>query len=130
MSATVKEALDSKDAKVLKSQRGHEKGRVTRYVDRILAILKLNEYNSYDHNSISKIELAQAFKNVEDLHNMYQWHRDEGTDAAKEEEIENEQNEYFVAVENKYHEALKSILKYNQVGEMNHKEYLLKVAKD
>ena len=82
MSATVKEALDSKDAKVLKSQRGHEKGRVTRYVDRILAILKLNESNSYDHNSISKIELGQAeislkeaFKNVEDLHNKYHWYR-------------------------------------------------------
>ena len=78
MSATVKEALDSKDAKVLKSQRGQEKGQVTRCVKRILTILKFDDSNSYDHNSIDKIELEQAeislkeaFKNVKDLHDKY-----------------------------------------------------------
>ena len=137
MSKLTKEALDSTDANFIKKARGVEKGKVTRCVDRILDILKVDEANSYDHKSISKIEigeaeisLKEAFKNVEDLHNKYQWYRDEGTDAAKEEEIVNEQIEYFVTVEDKYNEALKSILKYNQAGEINSKEYLLKVAKE
>ena len=128
MSATVKKALDSKDPKVLKSQRSQEKGRVTRCVNQILEILKLDESNSYDHKSIDKIELEQAeinlkeaFNNVRDLHDEYQWYRDEGTDASKEEEIVNEQIEYFVTVETKYNEAQKSILKYKhtQKGERN-----------
>ena len=136
MSTLVKEALVSTKADVIKEARKNEKGRVTRKVDRILTILKV-ESGSYDHNSISKIELGQAevslkeaFKNVEDLHDRFQCYRAKGADAAKESEIEIEQNDYIVAVEKKYNEGLKSIEKYNIACEMAQKEVLLKEAKE
>ena len=132
MSKLTKEALDSTDADFIKKARGVEKGRVTRCVDQILTVLKLDESNSYDHKSISRIEvgeaeitLKEAFTNVVDLHSRYQVHRAVGTDAAEEEALENGENDYIVAVETKYHEGQKSINNYNQVGEMNHKEYLV-----
>ena len=136
MSALLKEALVSTKADVIKEARKNEKGRVTRKVDRILTILKV-ESGSYDHNSISKIELGQAevslkeaFKNVEDLHDRFQCYRAKGADATKESEIEIDQNDYIVAVENKYNEGLKSIEKYNIACEMGQKEALLKEAKE
>ena len=43
MSDKVKKAIDSSDSKVIKVVRSSEKGRVTRYVDRINAILKLDD---------------------------------------------------------------------------------------
>ena len=117
MSALLKEALVSTKADVIKEARKNEKGRVTRKVDRILTILKV-ESGSYDHNSISKIELGQAevslkeaFKNVEDLHDRFQCYRAKGADAAKEGEIEIEQNDYTLAVEKKYNEGPKLIEK-------------------
>ena len=82
MSSKVKEALNSVDPRIILKARGTEKGRVTRNVDRILAILKIDETKSdYNHESISKIELKEsevslreAFKNVQELHDKNQWH--------------------------------------------------------
>ena len=115
MSTVVKDALVSTNADVIKEVRKSQKGRVTRKVDRILTILKI-ENGSYDHGSISKIELGQAevslkesFKNVEDLHDRFQWYRAKGADAIKESEIEIEQDDYIVAVENKYNEGLSEL---------------------
>ena len=52
MSTAVKDALVSTNADVIKEVRKSQKGRVTRKVDRILTILKI-ENGSYDHDSIS-----------------------------------------------------------------------------
>ena len=75
MSAMMKKAPDSTDADDIKKAWDTEKGRVTRNVDRILKILRVDESGNYDHDSISEIELRQteaslkeAFENVEDLH--------------------------------------------------------------
>ena len=90
MSALLKEALVSTKADVIKEARKNEKSRVTRKVDRILTILKV-ESGSYDHNSISKIELGQAevslkeaFKNVEKYNP--QWF-DQACEISQEEVI-------------------------------------------
>ena len=57
----VKKALESTDISVIERARDMEIGRVTKYVDQIHAILKIDDKNgSYSHESVSKIELCQA----------------------------------------------------------------------
>ena len=96
MSTAVKDALVSTNADVIKDARKSQKGRVTKKVDRILTILKI-ENGSYDHN-FSKIELGQvevslkeSFKNVEDLHDRFQWYR------AKDMVIKYCSNFYYIS---------------------------------
>ena len=115
----VTEALASKDDKIIKQVRGTEKGRVTRFVDQILRILQISEGISYDLEKISKIEvketelsLREALKNVQQLHDGYQWYRSEGKDATEEESIEIDQNDYIMKIEDKYRKALALIEKY------------------
>ena len=138
MSSKVKEALNSVDPRIILKARGTEKGRVTRNVDRILAILKIDETKSdYNHESISKIELKEtevslreAFKNVQELHDRYQWHRVDGATDVEEAKIEEEQNAYIVQIEDKFHTGLKALEKYNLACEISQKESPIKTAKE
>ena len=138
MSSKVKEALNSVDPKIILKARGTEKGRVTRNVDRILAILKIDEAKSdYNHESISKIELKEtevslreALKNVQELHDRYQWHRVDGATDVEETKIEEEQNAYIVQIEDKFHTGLKALEKYNLACEISQKESPIKTAKE
>ena len=138
MSDKVKKAIDSSDSKVIKVVRSSEKGRVTRYVDRINAILKIDESTgTYKHESISKIELRdmqislkQALQNVQDLHLNYQVNREEGADETEEAKIEESENAYIGDIENKASDAIKSIDNYNLACERNEKEITLKGAKE
>ena len=133
MSDKVKEAIDSKDSKVIHQVRGDKKGRITRCVKRLQDMLRLNEVTgTYDHDSFSKIELGEVeislkenWKNIQDLHESYQYTREEGANATKENEIENEQNDYIMAVEDKYYEGIKLIEKYNLACEKSQKEAVL-----
>ena len=121
MSDKVKEAIDSKDSKVIHQVRGDNKGRITRCVKRLQNMFKLNDVTgTYDHESISKIELGEVeislketWKNIQDLHDSFQHTREVGVNATKEKEIENEQLDYIVEVENKYYEGIKLIEKHN-----------------
>ena len=98
------EALASKDANVIKKARGKEMSRVYKYANRILKVLKLSG-SSYCHEYIAKVveetepSLEEVLKNVQLLHDGYQWYRSEGKDATEEETIENEQNDYIVKIE-------------------------------
>ena len=59
MSDYVKKALESTDISVIERARDMKIGRVTKYVDQIHAILKIDDENgSYSHESISKIKLC------------------------------------------------------------------------
>ena len=58
MSDNVKKALESTDVSVIKKAFGMEAGQVTKYVERIYAILKINDENGfYNRESSSKVEL-------------------------------------------------------------------------
>ena len=93
-----------KSYKVIHQARKYKKGRVTTCVARLHTMLKINEVTgTYDHDSFSKIELGEveislkeAWKNVQDLHESFQYTREEGANAAKENEIEKEQIDYIV----------------------------------
>ena len=118
----VTEALASTDENLIKKVRGIEKGRVTRYSDCILKILQLSANSTYDHENISKLEvkdtelsLKEAFKNIQQLHGRYLLYRKDGKDAAEEETIEIEQNDYIMKIEDKYRKALALIEKYELV---------------
>ena len=121
MSEKLKQAIDSNDSKVITQVRRREEKRVTTRVDRLHTILKLNDdTGTYDHDSISKIELCdmeiglkEAWKNVQYLHDSFQHTREVGASATKESEIEKEQSDYIVAVEKKYSEGIKLIKNYN-----------------
>ena len=73
MPDNVKKALESTDVSVIKRAFGMEEGQVTKYVDRIHAILKIYDENgSCNRESIYKVELREAvaglresFKRVE-----------------------------------------------------------------
>ena len=90
MSEKVKQAIDSNDSKVISKVRGEEKTRITKKVDRLHKILKLNDVTGdYDHHSISEIELGdaeislkEAWKNVQDLHDSFQYTREVGDNAT------------------------------------------------
>ena len=137
MSAMMKKAPDSTDADDIKKAWDTEKSRVTRNVNRILKILRVDESGNYDHDSISEIELGQsevslreAFKNVEDLHShMFSL----SYDAAWDKEIEDEHiawhNDLILAVEKKFYEGLRSIRKYELACEIGERESLKNVAK-
>ena len=138
MSEKVKQAIDSNDSKVISKVRGEEKTRITKKVDRLHKILKLNDVTgNYDHHSISEIELGdaeislkEAWKNVQDLHDSFQYTREVGDNATKESEIEKEQDNYLEAVENKYYEGIKLIEKYNQACQIEKKEAALMEGKE
>ena len=111
MSDNVKKALESTDVSEIKRAFGMEEGRVTECVDRIHAILKIDDENgSYYDESISKIELREAeaglresFKRIEELHlwlHIQLLSRAEDT-VAEENRIEKEVNEYILNVENR-----------------------------
>ena len=133
MSDKVKEAIDSKDSKVIHQVRGDNKGRITRCVKRLQNMFKLNDVTgTYDHESISKLELGEVeislketWKNIQDLHDSFQHTREVGVNATKEKEIENEQLDYIVEVENKYYEGIKLIEKHNLACEKSQKEAVL-----
>ena len=103
----VKKALESTDVKLIKKVRGSEKGKLTKYVDRIHEILRVDEATgSYDHESISRIELSgveisvkEAFKNTQDLHSHLQCNRAEGANAEEESKIEDEMAAYSMSVD-------------------------------
>ena len=112
MSDNVKKALESTDVSEIKRAFGMEEGRVTKYVDRIHAILKIDDENGSDNfESISKVELREAvaglrksFKRVDELHSWLHFQllmMAEDSDA-EEDRIEKEVNEYILPVENKY----------------------------
>ena len=61
MSDYVKKALESTDISVIEKAIGMEEGRVSKYVDQIHAVLKIDDENGpYYDKSISKIELCEA----------------------------------------------------------------------
>ena len=119
----MKKALESTDVSVIKKAFGMEEGQVTKYVDRIHAILKIYDENgSYNRESIYKVELREAvaglresFKRVERLVSWlhYQLLKMAEDSDAEENRIEKEVNEYILPVENKYFEGLKAIEKYD-----------------
>ena len=127
----VTEALASTDDKIIKQLRGTEKGRVTRLVDRILKILQNPDGASDNHDEVKKTELSleKAFKDVQKLHDGYQWYRSKGKDATEEETIEIEQNDYIMKIEDKYHEGLVLIGKYRLAQEIGKKDLHVKNAK-
>ena len=123
MSDNVKKALESTDVSVIKRAFRMEEGQVTKYVDRIHAILKIYDENgSYNRESIYKVELREAvaglresFIRVERVHSWlhYQLLKMAEDSDAEENGIEKEVNEYILPVENKYFEGLIAIDKYN-----------------
>ena len=133
----VKKALESTDISVIERARDMEIGRVTKYVDQIHAILKIDDENgSYSHESISKIELCQAqaslresFRKVDDLHDwltsqlLSKAEEASGVYSyAEENRIEEEQSDFIMAVWKKYCEGIISIERYNRACEMEQKE--------
>ena len=77
MSDNVKKALESTDVSVIKKAFGMEEGQVTKYVDRIHAILKsYDENGSYNCESIYKVELREAVAGLrESLKELKGWFR-------------------------------------------------------
>ena len=136
----VKKALESTDISVIERARDMEIGRVTKYVDQIHAILKIDDENgSYSHESISKIELCEAeaglreaFRKVDDLHDwLHSQLLSKAEEAngvysyAEENRIEKEQNDFFMAVWKKYYGGIISIKKYNRTCEIGQKEVVI-----
>jgi len=125
-------ALASRDVNVIKKLRGKEMSRVYKHANRILKILKISGSSSYDHEIIAEVvkeaelSLEEAIKNVQLLHDGYQWYRDEGKDAIEEEKIENEQNDYIVKIEDKYYEGRALIGRYREACEIGQGELFLK----
>ena len=96
----------------------------------------MDESNSYDHNSISKIELKEtevnlreAFENVGFLFDKYLYFT-LGNNAAKNEVLVDKEINFFWAVEDKFDEGLKSIEKYELACEIGEKVSLQNVARD
>ena len=102
----VKKALESTDVSEIKRAIDIEEGRVTKCVDRIHAILKIDDKNGpHNRESISKIKLSEAeaglreaFKKFEELHDwLYSQLLDRAYEAedyyAEESRIEKEQND-------------------------------------
>ena len=130
MSDYVKKALESTDISVIEKALGMEEGRVSKYVDQIHAILKIDDENgSYSHESISKIKLCQAeaglresFRKVDDLHDwltsqlLSKAEEANGVYSyAEENRIEEEQNDFIHAVWRKYYyEGIIPIERYNR----------------
>ena len=128
----VKKALESTDISVIEKAIGMEEGRVSKYVDQIHAVLKIDDENGpYYDESISKIELCEAenglreaFGKVEDLLDwLHLQLLSRAEDSyAEESRIEKEVNDYNLAVWKKYYEGIISIERYNRACEIGQKE--------
>ena len=119
-----KKALESTDISVIERARDMEIGRVTKYVDQIHAILKIDDKNaSYSHESVSKIKLCEveaglreAFGKVDDLNDWLTSQllskAEEANGVyyyAEEDRIIEEQSDFIMPVWKKYHEGIVSI---------------------
>ena len=133
----VKKALESTDISVIERARDMEIGRVTKYVDQIHAILKIDDKNaSYSHESVSKIKLCEveaglreAFGKVDDLNEwltsqlLSKAEEANGVYSyAEEDRIIEEQSDFIMPVWKKYHEGIVSIERYNRACEIGQKE--------
>ena len=130
----MKKALDS-HINFIKRAISMEEGRVSKYVDRIHAIIKADdEDGSYNRESISKVELIEAkaglkesFRRVEDLHwslSIQQFSR------AEDEDYYAEDGPFILPVQNKYCEGIEAIKRYNLASEIGQKEAALIKVKE
>ena len=132
MSDYVKKALESTDISVIEKAIGMEEGRVSKYVDQIHAVLKIDDENGpYYDESISKIELCEAENGLREAFGKVEYLLDwlhlqllsRAEDSyAEESRIEKEVNDYNLAVWKKYYEGIISIERYNRACEMGQKE--------
>ena len=126
----MKKALDSK-IDFIKRAISMEEGRVLKYVDRINAILKIDDENGpYNRESISKVEfreaeagLRESFRRVENLH--WSLNIQLSSRAEDEDYYYTEDGPYLLPVQNKYCEGLKAIKKYNLTCEIGQKEEVI-----
>ena len=114
----MKKALDS-NINFIKRAISMEECRISKYVNRIHAILMIDDENGpYNRESISKVEFCEAeaglresFRRVEDLH--WSLNIQLSSRAEDEDYYYAEDGPCILPVQNKYCEGLKAIKKYN-----------------
>ena len=126
----MKKALDS-NINFIKRAISMEECRISKYVDRIHAILMIDDENGpYNRESISKVEfreaeagLRESFRRVEDLH--WSLNIQLSSRAEDEDYYFAEDGPCILPVQNKYCEGLKAIKKYNLACEIGQKEEVI-----
>ena len=116
MTEAYQQALASTDPKVIKQVRAFHKGKVSRSVSSLKAVLVENweESNKYDLSSINVDEvediagsLKYAYQAVENLHAKYMIHRVHSENDEEEESLITADENYMDDIDNKYREGLK-----------------------
>ena len=121
MTEAYQQALACTDPKIIKQVRAFHKGKVSRSVSSLKAVLAENweDSNRYDLANINVDEvedliasLKYAYQAVENLHAKFMVYRVHSEDDEEEEELIAADENYMDEVDNKYREGLKMYNSY------------------